>query len=110
MASTCPPPTAPQEILMAINMGTQGLSMDSMAEEGPTTSTAPQGGPSMVSILMPSLPDPLASMEETISMEATPGPSMLDSIHAMSAACNMATGLMATVVSVEDIKALTTSM
>ncbi len=52
MASTCPPPTAPQEILMAINMGTQGLSTDSTAEEGPTTNTAPQGGPSMVPILM----------------------------------------------------------
>ena len=101
---------APQEILMAINMGTQGLNMDSMAEEGPTTNMAPRGGPSTVPILMPSLPDPMASTEETISMEATPGPSMLGSIHAMYAACNMATGLMATAVSVEDIKALTTSM
>ncbi len=43
-------------------------------------------------------------------MEATPGPNMLDNIHAMYAACNMATGLKATAVSVEDIKALTTSM
>ncbi len=48
MASTCPPPMAPQEILMAINMGTQGFSKDSMAEEGPTTSTAPPGDPNML--------------------------------------------------------------
>ena len=53
MASTCPPPMAPQEILMAINMGTQGLNMASLAPPGglnmmaatPTaTPMAQQGG------------------------------------------------------------------
>ncbi len=52
MASTCPPPMAPQEILMAINMGTQGLNMASSAPPGglntmaatPTAIPMAQGG------------------------------------------------------------------